>query len=104
MKKIFALIDCNSFYCSCERVFRADLKTKPIVVLSNNDGCVIARTQEAKNMGIADQTVTAVGVIETSTVSFAKGVALAAIGEAMVIFGAWKPNRTLSDAGAIMAK
>ncbi len=52
MKKIFALIDCNSFYCSCERVFRADLKTKPIVVLSNNDGCVIARTQEAKNMGI----------------------------------------------------
>ena len=45
---IFALIDCNSFYASCERVFRPDLAKVPIVVLSNNDGCVIARSYDAK--------------------------------------------------------
>ena len=47
-----ALIDGNSFYCSCERVMRPGLEGKPLVVLSNNDGCAIARTQEAKNLGI----------------------------------------------------
>ncbi|BBS24839.1 hypothetical protein WP5W18E06_P20780 (plasmid) [Klebsiella quasipneumoniae] len=45
---MFALADVNSFYASCERVFRPDLKGKPVVVLSNNDGCVIARSAEAK--------------------------------------------------------
>lgn len=52
---MIALIDCNSFYCSCERVFRPKLANKPVVVLSNNDGCVVARTDEAKEfipMGI----------------------------------------------------
>jgi DNA polymerase V len=49
---MFAIIDCNSFYCSCERLFRPDLKGKPVVVLSNNDGCIIARTDEAKRLGI----------------------------------------------------
>ena len=49
---MFALIDCNSFYASCEKIFRPDLKHRPIVVLSNNDGCVIARSPEAKKMGI----------------------------------------------------
>ena len=48
----YALVDCNSFYASCERVFRPDLKDKPIVVLSNNDGCVVALSKEAKNVGI----------------------------------------------------
>lgn len=47
-----ALVDCNNFYCSCERVFRPDLKTTPLVVLSNNDGCVVSRSQEAKSLGI----------------------------------------------------
>lgn len=47
-ERIFALIDCNSFYASCERVFRPDLLRVPIVVLSNNDGCVIARSADAK--------------------------------------------------------
>ena len=47
-----ALVDCDSFYASCERVFRPDLKGRPIVVLSNNDGCVIARSSEAKAMGV----------------------------------------------------
>ncbi|OJX12661.1 MAG: hypothetical protein BGO77_06580 [Caedibacter sp. 37-49] len=51
MRKI-ALIDINNFYVSCERVFRPDLQNKPVVVLSNNDGCAIARSNEAKNLGI----------------------------------------------------
>ena len=49
---MFALVDGNSFYASCERVFRPDLKSVPIVVLSNNDGCVVARSSEAKRLGI----------------------------------------------------
>jgi len=49
---IFALVDCNNFYASCERVFNPKLEGKPIVVLSNNDGCVIARSNEAKNLNI----------------------------------------------------
>lgn len=49
---LFALIDCNNFYASCERVFDPKLKTVPIIVLSNNDGCVIARSNEAKKLGI----------------------------------------------------
>ncbi len=49
---MYAIVDCNSFYCSCERVFRPDLKERGIVVLSNNDGCVISRTEEAKKAGI----------------------------------------------------
>lgn len=47
-----ALVDCNNFYCSCERVFNPDLRTVPVVVLSNNDGCVVARSNEAKALGI----------------------------------------------------
>ncbi len=50
---MIGLIDCNSFYASCERVFRPDLKGRPIVVLSNNDGCIVAQSAEAKRMGIA---------------------------------------------------
>jgi DNA polymerase V len=52
MLPIFALIDCNNFYVSCERVFQPALYGKPVVVLSNNDGCVIARSEEAKALGI----------------------------------------------------
>ena len=52
MSKVFALIDCNNFYASCERVFNPSLVGKPIVVLSNNDGCVIARSNEAKAIGV----------------------------------------------------
>lgn len=48
----FALVDGNNFYCSCERVFRPDLVGRPLVVLSNNDGCAVARSQEAKDLGI----------------------------------------------------
>ncbi len=48
----FALCDCNNFYASCERVFRPDLRDRPVVVLSNNDGCIIARSAEVKAMGI----------------------------------------------------
>ncbi|EDO1546227.1 Y-family DNA polymerase [Salmonella enterica] len=49
---MYALADVNSFYASCEKVFRPDLRNKPVVVLSNNDGCVIARSPEAKRLGI----------------------------------------------------
>ena len=49
---MFALVDCNNFYASCERLFRPELENQPIVVLSNNDGCVIARSNEAKALGI----------------------------------------------------
>ncbi len=51
-KKIIALIDCNSFYVSCERLFNPKISQSPVVVLSNNDGCVIARSAEAKKIGI----------------------------------------------------
>ena len=49
---MFALVDCNNFYASCERLFQPQLRGKPIVVLSNNDGCIIARSNEAKALGI----------------------------------------------------
>ena len=48
----FGLADCNNFYCSCERVFHPELRDKPVVVLSNNDGCVVARSEESKRLGI----------------------------------------------------
>jgi DNA polymerase V len=52
-EKTFGLIDCNNFYVSCERLFRPDLANKPVVVLSNNDGCIIARSNEVKKLGIS---------------------------------------------------
>ncbi|NCO62093.1 DNA polymerase V subunit UmuC, partial [Candidatus Kaiserbacteria bacterium] len=50
--KYIGVIDCNNFFVSCERLFRPDLKEKPVLVLSSNDGCVIARSQEIKDMNI----------------------------------------------------
>ena len=76
---MFALIDCNSFYASCDKIFRPDLKHRPIVVLSNNDGCVIARSPEAKKMGInmtqpwyqvKDQYLSKGGVVFSSNYEF----------------------------------
>ena len=49
---MYALVDCNNFYASCERVFQPQLVGKPIVILSNNDGCIISRSDEAKALGI----------------------------------------------------
>ena len=51
-KKKFALVDCNSFYVSCERLFNPSIIKKPVIVLSSNDGCVISRSTEAKALGI----------------------------------------------------
>lgn len=51
-QKLFALIDCNNFYVSCERLFNPKLEGKPVVVLSNNDGCVVSRSSEAKALGV----------------------------------------------------
>ena len=53
---MYGIIDCDNCYVSCERVFRPDLNGKPVVVLSNNDGCVVARSNEAKKMGIKEGT------------------------------------------------
>lgn len=50
--KVFALVDCNNFYVSCERLFNPALERKPVVVLSNNDGCIVARSYEAKALGV----------------------------------------------------
>lgn len=52
MKSVFALVDCNNFYASCEKLFDPQLKNRPVVVLSNNDGCVVARSAEVKALGI----------------------------------------------------
>lgn len=52
MKRVFALVDCNNFYASCERVFNPSLRSRPVVILSNNDGCIVARSAEAKALGI----------------------------------------------------
>ena len=52
MNKVFALVDCNAFYCACERLFRPDLLGIPVGVLSNNDGCFVSRTVELKKLGI----------------------------------------------------
>jgi len=51
---MMALVDCNSCYASCEQIFRPDLRDKPVIVLSNNDGCIIARSKEAKKLGVPD--------------------------------------------------
>lgn len=48
-----AIVDCNNFYCSCERLFKPSLEKKPVVVLSNNDGCIVSRSDEAKELGVA---------------------------------------------------
>ena len=53
MKRAIALVDCNNFYVSCERLFQPNLAGKPVVILSNNDGCVVSRSQEVKDLGIA---------------------------------------------------
>jgi len=52
MKRAIALVDCNNFYVSCERLFQPGLEGKPVVILSNNDGCVVSRSQEIKDLGI----------------------------------------------------
>ena len=52
LEQSIALVDCNSFYASCERIFNPKLLGKPVVVLSNNDGCIITRSNEAKQLGI----------------------------------------------------
>ena len=49
---MYGLVDCNNFYASCERIFNPKLNKEPVIVLSNNDGCVIARSNESKRIGI----------------------------------------------------
>ena len=49
---MYAIVDCNNFYCSCERLFQPHLDNKPVVVLSNNDGCIVSRSDEVKALGV----------------------------------------------------
>ena len=51
-RNIFALVDCNNFYASCERAFNASIQKKAVIVLSNNDGCIVARSEESKKLGL----------------------------------------------------
>lgn len=51
-RPVFGLVDGNKFYCSCERIFRPEMRGKPVVVLSNSDGCIVACTNEAKALGL----------------------------------------------------
>ncbi len=66
-KKIFALIDCNAFYVSCERVFNPKLNNKPVVALSNNDGCIIARSKEAKAFASLDLAIIQPSLLDSAT-------------------------------------
>ena len=74
-RPVYALCDANSFYASCEKLFRPDLRTAPVVVLSNNDGCVIAQSREAKVLGIrmagpwfeAEERAREIGLVEFSS-------------------------------------
>jgi DNA polymerase V len=52
MNRVYALVDCDAFFCNCERLFREELRHRPVIVLSNNDGCAVSRTKEAKALGI----------------------------------------------------
>ena len=61
LKQIFALIDINNCYVSCERLFQPHLNHRPVVVLSNNDGCVVSRSEEAKQLGINAKDIIYVG-------------------------------------------
>ena len=61
-KNKIALVDCNSFYVSCERLFNPKIQKKAVVVLSNNDGCVISRSREAKDLGIKKITFPKIGL------------------------------------------
>ncbi len=69
---MYAIVDCNSFYCSCERLFMPHLHNKPVVVLSNNDGCIVSRTDEAKALGID----MAVPYFQSKDIIAQKGVAV----------------------------
>ena len=72
---MFALADCNNFFASCERVFRPDLQGKPVIVLSNNDGCAVARSNEAKALGIkmGDPLFKIKSIVEKHTVAVFSG-------------------------------
>ena len=75
---MFALVDCDNCFVSCERIFRPDLEGKPVVVLSNNDGCIVARSSEAKQLGIKE------GVLYFQLAKLFPGIHIEEIGRAHV--------------------
>ena len=66
-KNKIALIDCNSFYVSCERLFNPRIRRKPVVVLSNNDGCIISRSNEAKALASFDLAMIQPSLLDKTT-------------------------------------
>ena len=85
---MFALVDGNNFYVSCERVFRPSLNNRPVVVLSNNDGCAIARSNEAKALGIA------MGAPWFSIKHLAEDADLVALSANFGLYGCWRRRQT----------
>ena len=92
-----ALVDCNNYYASCERVFNPELKDKPIVVLSNNDGIVVAASREAKDIGLVKSIEEALElgllVPEEPQIIAAFGAALIAEEKVAPIQGARQPTK-----------
>jgi DNA polymerase V len=86
-----AIVDCNNFYCSCERLFQPKFEGKPVVVLSNNDGCVIARSDEAKQLGIA----MGVPLFEVRSLIREKGIAVFSSNYALYGDLSWRVMETL---------
>ena len=68
--KKLALVDCNSFYVSCERLFNPRIRKKPVVVLSNNDGCIISRSNEAKAFASLDLEIIQPSLLDKTTTGF----------------------------------
>ena len=125
---MFALVDCNNFFVSCERVFQPQLEGRPVVVLSNNDGCVVARSNEAKAMGIKMGTpffkirgLTDRGVVEVRSSNyqlygdmsarvmrmlrgFVPEVEVYSIDEAFLLLGDMKPEQYMPLCRSIVAQ
>ncbi|NCW88768.1 MAG: Y-family DNA polymerase, partial [Chitinophagia bacterium] len=86
-----AIVDCNNFYCSCERLFQPKFEKRPVVVLSNNDGCVISRSDEAKQLGVA----MGVPLFEVRSLIREKGIAVFSSNYALYGDLSWRVMETL---------
>jgi DNA polymerase V len=88
-----AIVDCNNFYCSCERLFQPKFEGKPVVVLSNNDGCVISRSDEAKQLGVA----MGVPLFEVRSLIREKGIAVFSSNYALYGDCSWRVMEVLRE-------
>jgi len=88
-----AIVDCNNFYCSCERLFKPKFEKRPVVVLSNNDGCVISRSDEAKQLGVA----MGVPLFEVRSLIREKGIAVFSSNYALYGDCSWRVMEVLRE-------